>query len=153
LYNRYLNSLYCTTGTWNSFYCTTGTWTVFIRQQVLEQSLLYNRYLDSLYCTTGTWTVWLSFLQWKIDLYFSLFSQFWRSSERIPAKTTCINSKHWPFVLCTFQMFLHKFWCDTNDMLTFPVFDHVQWLKGADDIILCNAGHLAVSRNLINDQK
>jgi len=34
----------------------------------------------------------------------------------------------WFLILGTFEMFLYKFWCDTDDMLTFPVLDHVQRL-------------------------
>lgn len=41
-------------------------------------------------------------------------------------------------------MFLHQFGCDADDVLTFPVFDHVERLQRADDVALCYAGHLAV---------
>lgn len=50
----------------------------------------------------------------------------------------------WLLVLCTLEMFLHQFRCDTDDMLAFPVLDHVEGLQRADDVTLGDAGHLAV---------
>lgn len=41
-------------------------------------------------------------------------------------------------------MFLHQFGCDADDVLTLPVLDHVERLQRADDVTLCDAGHLAV---------
>lgn len=40
-------------------------------------------------------------------------------------------------------MFLHQFGCHTYNMLTFPVFHHVERLQGTDDVTLCDASHLA----------
>lgn len=43
-------------------------------------------------------------------------------------RKTTITCYWWLLVLCAFEMFLYKFGCDTDDMLTFPVLDHVQRL-------------------------
>lgn len=43
-------------------------------------------------------------------------------------------------------MLLHQLGSDTDDMLPLPILDHVQGLQGADDVILCDARHLAVPR-------
>lgn len=48
------------------------------------------------------------------------------------------------FVLSTLQMFLHQFGRHTDDMLPFPVLDHVEGLQRADDVTLGDAGHLTV---------
>lgn len=47
-------------------------------------------------------------------------------------------------VLSALQVFLHQFGRDTDDVLTLPVLDHVERLQRADDVTLCDAGHLAV---------
>lgn len=41
-------------------------------------------------------------------------------------------------------MFLHQFGRHTDDMLPFPVLDHVEGLQRADDVTLGDAGHLTV---------
>lgn len=40
-------------------------------------------------------------------------------------------------------MFLYQFGRDADDVLTLPVLDHVERLQRADDVTLCDAGHLA----------
>jgi hypothetical protein len=50
----------------------------------------------------------------------------------------------WFLILGAFEVLLHKLGCDTDHMLALPVFDHVEGLQGTDDVILGDAGHLAV---------
>lgn len=61
----------------------------------------------------------------------------------------------WFLILGTFEVFLYQLRCDTDHMLALPVLDHVEGLQSADDIILGDAGHLAVEKDLSmwNQQK
>lgn len=49
----------------------------------------------------------------------------------------------WFLVLGTLQVLFHQFGRHADHMLTLPVLDHVERLQGADDVTLCDAGHLA----------
>lgn len=53
-------------------------------------------------------------------------------------------------VLGALQVLLHQFGRHTDDVLTFPVFHHVERLQRADDVTLRDAGHLAESRRALN---
>ena len=47
-------------------------------------------------------------------------------------------------VLGTLEVFLNQFGRDTDDVLAFPVFHHVEGLQRTDDVPLGNTGHLTV---------
>lgn len=49
----------------------------------------------------------------------------------------------WFLVLGTFKVLFDQFGRHTDNMLTLPVLDHIERLQGADDVTLCDAGHLA----------
>lgn len=59
----------------------------------------------------------------------------------------CAGTCDWWFlVLGALQVLLHQFGRHTDDVLTFPVLHHVERLQRADDVTLCDAGHLAGRR-------
>ena len=49
----------------------------------------------------------------------------------------------WFFVLGALQVLLYQFGRHTDNVLTFPVFHHIERLQCADDVTLRDAGHLA----------
>lgn len=53
----------------------------------------------------------------------------------------------WFLILGAFEVFLYQLRCDADHMLALPVLDHVEGLQGADDVILRDAGHLAVEKD------
>lgn len=59
----------------------------------------------------------------------------------------------WFLVLGAFQVLLHKFGCHTDDVLTFPVFHHIERLQRADDVTLCDACHLAAGTKHQNQSR
>jgi len=62
-------------------------------------------------------------------------------SEGKQAAPTCDGGL---LVLGALQVLLHQFGRHTDDVLTLPVFHHVERLQRADDVALRDAGHLAV---------
>lgn len=60
-----------------------------------------------------------------------------------PSEQPELTCDWWLLVLGALQVFLHQFGRDADDVLTFPVFHHVERLQRADDVTLCDAGHLA----------
>lgn len=61
----------------------------------------------------------------------------------VKSKMSRLTCDWWFLVLGALQVLLHQFGCHTYNMLTFPVFHHVERLQRADDVTLRDAGHLA----------
>lgn len=69
----------------------------------------------------------------------------WRqgSQDVTAGKTIKDHACDWWFlVLGALQVLFNQFGRHTDDMLTLPVLDHIERLQGADDVTLCDAGHL-----------
>ncbi len=94
------------------------------------------------------------FSNWTNPVPHSLFDRFCYFPGRWPPQTRGVNGQRGAAVLCTFNVFFDEFWGDTNHVLSLPVFDHVEWLQGADDVCLCNTGHLTETnkRNKISNR-
>lgn len=60
--------------------------------------------------------------------------------------STLHTCDRWFLILGTFEVFFYQLRGDTDHMLAFPVLDHVEGLQGADDVVLGDAGHLAVEK-------
>lgn len=56
-----------------------------------------------------------------------------------PAEITCINSQQWLAVLSTLHVLLHQFGGHTDNVLSLPIFDHVQCLQCPYDVFLSEA--------------
>jgi hypothetical protein len=74
-------------------------------------------------------------------MFFAGFAQL--SMSWCPPKASWIDSQNRGFVLRTPQVFFYKFGSDTDDVLTFPIFYHVERLQCADDVFLSYARHHA----------
>lgn len=53
----------------------------------------------------------------------------------------------WFLVLGTLQVLFNQFGRHADNMLTLPVLDHIERLQGADDVTLCDAGHLTEEKS------
>ena len=62
---------------------------------------------------------------------------------RVPSQIVSVHSELRPAVLSTLHVLLYQFGSDTNDVLAFPILDHVQGLEGADDVLVSDAGQVA----------
>ena len=58
-----------------------------------------------------------------------------------PFQTRYVHHKSWSLVLGALQVLVDEFWRDADDVLSFPVLDHVECLQGADYVILSYTGH------------
>lgn len=77
--------------------------------------------------------------------------------ERIFHQTPCcigaqtqdylLACDRWFLVLGTLQVLFHQFGRNADNVLTLPVLDHIERLQGADDVTLCDAGHLAEEKS------
>ena len=48
--------------------------------------------------------------------------------RRGPPQEVCVNSQQWLAILSTFHVLLDNFRSDTDDMLSLPIFDHIESL-------------------------
>lgn len=64
-----------------------------------------------------------------------------------PPNRRNVNSKSWFFELSWFDVLLNQLWSNTDDMLTFPVLDHVHCLQRWDYIALRDTRHVAVEES------
>lgn len=63
--------------------------------------------------------------------------------SRCPSDGGHVDCQTWPFKLRRFDVILHQFGCDANNVLTLPIFDHVHRLQSRDDVALSDARHVA----------
>ena len=66
---------------------------------------------------------------------------------RAPSHILRVHSENRLAILSTLHVLLHQLRSHTDHMLTLPVLDHVQGLKGTNDILLSEAGHITEHRN------
>ena len=64
--------------------------------------------------------------------------------RRAPSQVVRVHSQQGSPVLGTLHVLFYQFGSDADDVLTFPVLDHVQGLQGTDDVLLGDAGHCTV---------
>lgn len=66
-------------------------------------------------------------------------------SGRRPPETGRVDGDGRPAVLGALDVLLHQFGSDADHVLPLPVLDHVERLQRADDVVLCDRGHLAAN--------
>lgn len=59
-----------------------------------------------------------------------------------PLEADRVHCDRWFLILGTFEVFLYQLRCDTDHVLA-----HFEGLQGVDDVILGDAGHLAVEKD------
>ena len=62
---------------------------------------------------------------------------------RRPFNSRRVDRQPWFFELGRFDVLLDQLRSHANNMLAFPVLDHVHRLQSGDYVALCNARHLA----------
>ena len=72
------------------------------------------------------------------------YFRWWR-----PAKVLGFDHDRGPFVLGALDVFINQLRCDTDNVLTLPVLDHVQCLQRANYVTLRYTGHLTESTNVL----
>ena len=103
-------------------------------------------------CSFTSWTAWLvCFLEEPILNTLCPLRE--RERERTHHQTPCcfdaqtpdqlLACDWWFLVLGTLQVLFNQFGRHADNMLTLPVLDHIERLQGADDVTLCDTGHLA----------
>lgn len=68
------------------------------------------------------------------------------NQQKFVFKISRLTCDWWFLVLGALQVLLDQFGRHTDNVLTLPVLHHVERLQRADDVTLCDAGHLAAKR-------
>ena len=68
--------------------------------------------------------------------------------RRRPSQIVRVNCYRRPFVLRALHQLLDDLRSDANDILTLPVLDEAEGLKGADDVVRSDRRHLAETQIL-----
>ena len=64
--------------------------------------------------------------------------------RRAPSQVVRVHSQQGSAILGTLHVLFYQFGSDADNVLAFPVLDHVQGLQGTDDVLLGDAGHCTV---------
>ena len=71
-------------------------------------------------------------------MFFTGFASLVRST---PPKVVRVYAQQRFTILCALHVFINQLWGDADNMLTFPVLDHVESLEGTDDVLLSETSH------------